>query len=463
MVTLKIILIYAPTSTHTDEEMEEFYEHLTESMTYRNTTYTTIMGDFNAKMSKKLEENENCIGEFGHGVRNERGRGDLLVNYLENNKLFAMNSFFKKTPHGKWTWMSPDGNTKNEIDYILTNKQKEHFRRRHSNKLNLYWKRVHPEKLKENREQNQNKLRTAEELKLTDLNLDQLNKAITEELLKTSLEVAPEKSDKKSKLSAISLDMLQQRGSLLQENKRNTTEYKILNTEIRRHIKQDLERHQEERIEKIIKENRNLRSIKSHLGRNKIIEMENKQGVIEKSRTQISKITRLNNKFDAYQPVEQAGFRKGYSTTDHLHTLKILIEKTNEYNLSIYLEFVDYEKAFDSLELWAVEETLVNCRIDSRYRMLIHNIYQNTTMRIQLDRDLQTLLIRICRGVRQGDTISSKLFTLALEDIFKSVDWDNKGICINGKYLNHLRFAGTDSNNYGTTTNNDFRPRKNNS
>ncbi|XP_072395071.1 uncharacterized protein [Diabrotica undecimpunctata] len=85
--------------------------------------------------------------------------------------------------------------------------------------------------------------------------------------------------------------MLQQRRSLLQENKRNTTEYKTLNTEIGRHIKQDLKRHQEERIE-IIEENRNLRSIKSHLGRNKIIEMENKQDVIEKNRTQISKITR---------------------------------------------------------------------------------------------------------------------------------------------------------------------------
>ncbi|XP_072375777.1 uncharacterized protein [Diabrotica undecimpunctata] len=238
------------------------------------------MGDFNAKMGKKLEENENCIGEFGHGVRNERG--DLLVNYLQNNKLFTRNSFFKKKPHRKWTWMSPDGNTKNEIDYILTKKKnifedvtvinsistgsdhrmiRAKISIKHKKDRRQYVhskKKVHPEKLKENKEQYQNKLRTAEELKLTDLHLDQLNKAISEELLKTSLEVAPAKSDKKSKLSAISLDMLQQRRSLLQENKRNTTEYKTLNTEIRRHIKQDLKRHQEERIEKIIEENRNL-------------------------------------------------------------------------------------------------------------------------------------------------------------------------------------------------------------
>ncbi|CAG9834021.1 unnamed protein product, partial [Diabrotica balteata] len=27
------------------------------------------------------------------------------------------------------------------------------------------------------------------------------------------------------------------------------------------------------------------------------------------------------------------------------------------------------------------------------------------------------------------------------EDIIKSTDWENRGICINGKYLNHLRYA----------------------
>ena len=31
-----------------------------------------------------------------------------------------MNSFFKKRIGKRWTWQSPDGNTKNEIDYIMT-------------------------------------------------------------------------------------------------------------------------------------------------------------------------------------------------------------------------------------------------------------------------------------------------------------------------------------------------------
>ncbi|XP_030754980.1 uncharacterized protein LOC115881577 [Sitophilus oryzae] len=45
------------------------------------------------------------------------------------------------------------------------------------------------------------------------------------------------------------------------------------------------------------------------------------------------------------------------------------------------------------------------------------------------------------RGVRQGDTISPKLFNQALEDVFKNLDWEEKGIKICGQYLNQLRYA----------------------
>ena len=52
---------------------------------------------------------------------------------------------------------------------------------------------------------------------------------------------------------------------------------------------------------------------------------------------------------DYQQPPNQAGFRKEFSTTDHLHTVNQIIEKVTEYQMEIHLAFVDYKKAFDSI------------------------------------------------------------------------------------------------------------------
>jgi len=43
--------------------------------------------------------------------------------------------------------------------------------------------------------------------------------------------------------------------------------------------------------------------------------------------------------------------------------------------------------------------------------------------------------------VRQGDTISPKLFTAVLQEIFRRVEWSEDGVNVSGRKLNHLRFA----------------------
>ncbi len=35
---------------------------------------------------------------------------------------------------------------------------------------------------------------------------------------------------------------------------------------------------------------------------------------------------------------------------DHLHVMNQIVEKSEEYDLTIYLAFVDFEKAFDSVK-----------------------------------------------------------------------------------------------------------------
>ena len=46
---------------------------------------------------------------------------------------------------------------------------------------------------------------------------------------------------------------------------------------------------------------------------------------------------------------EQAGFRSGYSTVDHIFTLYALVQNYLMKNSELYVAFVDFIKAFDSV------------------------------------------------------------------------------------------------------------------
>ena len=102
--------------------------------------------------------------------------------------------------------------------------------------------------------------------------------------------------------------------------------------------------------------------------------------------------------------------------------------------------FVDYEKAFDTINQHKMLEALTECRIDHRYTNMIKHIYQNATASVRLG-DVQTNKFPIQRGVRQGDTISPKLFITLLEHICKKTNLNEKGVNVNGERLGHLRFA----------------------
>lgn len=148
---------------------------------------------------------------------------------------------------------------------------------------------------------------------------------------------------------------------------------------------------------------------------------------------------RLEGKLDFYQSREQAGSRKGYGTNDHLQAIKILIEKSVEYNRPLVLVFIDFHKAFDTIELTSIIAALEQCRIDYRYTRLIEYIYSNAITTVKLHET--TDKIKVGRGVRQGDTISPKLFTAVLEYAMKQLPWENRGVNIDGEKLTHLRFA----------------------
>ena len=149
--------------------------------------------------------------------------------------------------------------------------------------------------------------------------------------------------------------------------------------------------------------------------------------------------TRIERTLDENQPREQAGFRKGCSTTDHLQALNQLIEKSNEYNLPLCIGFIDYEKAFDTVEHVAVFEALRKTNVNETYKNILQSIYNQATARVDLGK-LVSDEFPIYRGARQGDPLSPKLFTAVMEEVFKK-GGISKGINVDGENLTNLQFA----------------------
>ena len=73
-----------------------------------------VMGDFNTQIGKRANPMERATGKFGLGLRNEIG--DTLVEWATSRKYKIMNTMFQKKAGRRWTWKSPNGVTKTDMD-----------------------------------------------------------------------------------------------------------------------------------------------------------------------------------------------------------------------------------------------------------------------------------------------------------------------------------------------------------
>ena len=100
---------------------------------------------------------------------------------------------------------------------------------------------------------------------------------------------------------------------------------------------------------------------------------------------------------------------------------------------------MDYEKTFDSVQTQAKSTSLQEQGIEDVYKQILKDIYTNSSVTVHLHKESEK--IRIKRGVRQGNTTSPKLFTATLESLFRRLNWENKGVKIDGELLANLHFA----------------------
>ena len=74
-----------------------------------------IRGDWNAKVGS--QEIAGVRNKFGLGVQNEVWQ--RLTEFCQENALVIANTLFQQHKRRLYTWTSPDGQHRNQIDYIL--------------------------------------------------------------------------------------------------------------------------------------------------------------------------------------------------------------------------------------------------------------------------------------------------------------------------------------------------------
>ena len=112
---ITVIQVYAPTSNAEEAEVEWFYEYLQDLLeltTKKDVLF--IIGDWNAKVGS--QETPGVTDKFGLGVQNEAGQ--RLIEFCQENALVIANTLFQQQERRLYTWTSPDGQHRNQIDYI---------------------------------------------------------------------------------------------------------------------------------------------------------------------------------------------------------------------------------------------------------------------------------------------------------------------------------------------------------
>jgi len=122
----------------------------------------------------------------------------------------------------------------------------------------------------------------------------------------------------------------------------------------------------------------------------------------------------------------QAGFRKDRSTTQHKKMLKLLAEKAKRKGMKIYNCFLDFQKAFDSLNQQSTWAIMKSYGIEEKLVKILQLINTNAKAAVRIRGELGEWF-NITRGTRQGDNVSPKTFIGHLERVMDKNKERGKG------------------------------------
>ena len=115
----------------------------------------------------------------------------------------------------------------------------------------------------------------------------------------------------------------------------------------------------------------------------------------------------------------QAGFRRGYSTIDNIFILQCIVQKyLTRKRGKFYCAFVDFAKAFDTVERQRLWYILLKGGIRGKMFKMLHTIYQDVKSCVRTKQGL-TSYFDCPSGVRQGCMLSPFLFSFFINELVK--------------------------------------------
>lgn len=129
----------------------------------------------------------------------------------------------------------------------------------------------------------------------------------------------------------------------------------------------------------------------------------------------------------------QGGFRSGRSTTDQIFTLQTLQNNSWDRNLPLYILFIDFKQAYDSITREKLYEALGKLRIPNKLINLVKMTLHNTSNRILVEGSFSNQFI-VKKGLRQGDPLSTDLFNLVLEAIMRGSGLQTAAVLFHSKH-----------------------------
>lgn len=136
---------------------------------------------------------------------------------------------------------------------------------------------------------------------------------------------------------------------------------------------------------------------------------------------------KIENEYTDSEAEEQAGFRAGRSTVDHLFTITQVMEKKLGYNQELHLLFVDLKKAYDSIPLSKLWHALETSNINTELIKAVRSLYEDIKTKIKQGKNISKGF-KTDKGLKQGCCLSPTLFKIYLEQAIKTWKRNSRGM-----------------------------------